>query len=167
MIVSIDPDTKRQALAFWRDRTLSNIGWWVPGDAVWNGATHVVIEQPHATVGRGRGQDPDAIVRLAWAGGAALACWTQCFRVPHTVLDANKWSQVPKPIRHKRALDALTPAEIAIIASHAPLGWDLRQYVEAACERRAKNRGKVTGYSAAVVELLDTVSIGLCYLGRL
>lgn len=161
---AIDPDTVRHAVARFQDGSLTHLGWWRPGEPVPTDAAAIVIEQPHAIAARGRGQDPDDIVQLGWAGGEALATWTRNRAVPHTLLDANRWSTVPKPVRHGRTWHALTQAERALFAAH--YSGDVAAYIRAAAVRRARS-SKTTGYSAAVVELLDACSIGIHVLNRI
>lgn len=171
LLYAIDPDTKRCAVAQFEYGILRRLFWWAPGQRpdtaeLANRLQHMItvaIERPHATKGRGGGQNPDSIVQLAWSGGEAIDAWTLNRAIPRVELDGNRWSQIPKCSRHLQAWAQLQAGERELFMQYAA---NTEAYILAAAERRART-GKLTGYSASVVEMLDAAAIGLHVLGRL
>lgn len=85
---------------------------------------------------------------------------------PSTTSEAGRkgWKgQLPKPLHHRRILQELSPAEMAIFLKIKP---DIVAYVQAACSRYAVTK-TVTGYKAAVHNDLDAAGMLLKDEGRI
>lgn len=159
--ISIDPGVQRSATAFWFQGQL----WAVAFNPVteFPGISWLVVELP--TVYPGQPKPSADILALRdtatrWADRARGAT----VRTPLPV----QWKgQTPKPIHHKRILEALTPLELEALAlglGRTPA--EIRAYVDAACRRLAV-RGKVTGYSREDHNILDAAGLGLWHLRRI
>ena len=75
--------------------------------------------------------------------------------------------QLPKPIKHGRALGRLDSQELTLVVKAADMPLvKLGAYVSAAALRFAKTK-KVTGYAIEIVDLLDAISFFLKCEGRL
>jgi len=155
-MISVDPGTKVSAAARWADGELQSV-WWAP---IPIDSGNLVIEVPVLRpYGKADPQDILDLMRVVekWAGQAGRIVEIK----PET------WKgQTPKPIHHRRILEALTPVErevFAMACGHTV--EDIRAYVRRACETLAR-LGVVARYSRKSHNLFDAVGIGLWYLGR-
>lgn len=162
--------TDRNAVAWFYNGELQYGAYWSEMDAFARVSVAapdtVVIEKPtaYSTGAPGRGQapgeknvPPNDLIDLA-AAGFLLA---GRFRCPVVELLAERWKgSIAKPVCHRRMLAVLTPAERALL----PAGSEAKV---AEAVRVLGVTGKCPSYKWHGVDVLDAVSLGLVYLGRL
>lgn len=128
----------------------------------------VVVERPEYQGDRSAAARPKDLMDLSWAGALLAGLYAGANGAAVIDLTPRQWKgSEPKPLMHKRALRKMSSVEILALGGQRTV-----QEIQAACEKGAKKRWKVSGaacYSSSsdTHNLLDAATMGCVYFNRL
>lgn len=135
-------------------------------------SANVVLERPQSdrrSQGVGRDGTPaEVLIQLALQGGIVAGMFAAPRGAVRAVTPSEWKGSLQKPIHHKRALAALTPAELELAGGMATLNLVL-----VAVEKGARDRWHKPGHAyytpstKVLTDKLDAIALGLWALGRL